>query len=166
MYVCVCWIYLQTLKWSHFITQRQLPQRSNQIGPKFVGLCCVVVGRHVDLHDASGVSVVLHQHPVHVASWIGAVVVLPDFQWEVIGLSVMQISNGKVTVLPRVLDHRQQRLRTSVHEWVKSILSFCWVTLSHHIVVQAPLNVPLQQHHPMARRGSTKSAEEKFLLWV
>lgn len=122
--------------------------------------------RCIDLFNALCVVVVLHQYSVFVTFGVSAVVVLPDFIRQVLSMRRVEVSNGKVPVLPFVLYHWEQTTWPAVQKLMKSILSLCGIAQSHHVVVHAFLNVPHQQFEAVTRWWSTETTVLQLLLWI
>lgn len=143
-----------------------LSKRGKKIGANYVRLFGLIMCRCVDVFDVFVVSVVFHQNSVLVAFRVTAVVVLLDFIGQVIGIRSVEVSNGVVAVLPFVLYHWKQTPGPSVLKRMKSVLSSSGITQSHHVVIQAVLNVPHQQLEAMARRWLTEPAVLQLFVRV
>lgn len=151
---------------SHFYADEGclLPKRSKKIGANYVRLFCFIMCRCVDLIHAFVVVVVSHQNSVHVTFRVSAVVVLSDFIRQVLCMRSVEVSDGVVPVLLFVLDHWKQIPGPSVQELMKPVFSYSGITQSHHVVVQAVLNVPHQQLETVARRWLTEPAVLQLLV--
>lgn len=101
------------------------------------------------------VPVVSHQDSVHVTSGVVRVVKLSDFRWQVTCVKAVEVADGVVGVLGLIRDHWEKIF--SILEPMKSILSFGGITQRQLVVVQAALDVPMQQAETVARRRATKA---------
>lgn len=91
-------------------------------------------------------------------------VVLSDFIWQSHCKTIIELSNGVVTVLLLVLYHWKQRPLPPVLKHMKSILPSSGITPSLHVVVKAVLNVPHQQLETMAMQRLTEPAVLQLLF--
>lgn len=128
----------------------------------YVRLICGIVGRRINLRNAEDISVVSHQNSVHVTLGVRVVVVPPDFIRQAICMAHVEVSNGVIAAFLSVCDDWEQTF--FVVKLMKAILPPRRITPSHHVVVQAVLDVPHQQLQTMARRRLAEAAVLQLLL--
>jgi len=97
----------------------------------------------VDLINAFRVQVVFHQNSVLVALRVVGVVVHRDDIRQIIRIGKVEVPDAVVPALSFILNYREQT--RPVLELMESVFSPRGIALRHHVVVHAPLNVPLQQ---------------------
>lgn len=140
-----------------------LPSNSlKKVLANYVCLFFAIVGRRIYLVHAVVVTVVPHQNSVHVTLLVPGVVVPPDFIGQVLRAGRVEVSNGIIAVLLFVCDDWEQLL--FVEELMKAVLPPRGITQSHHVVVEAALDVPHQQLQTVARRRLTEAAVLQLLL--
>ncbi|TNN28413.1 hypothetical protein EYF80_061440 [Liparis tanakae] len=108
--------------------------------------------------------IMILKNSVHVALGVAAVVVPPDVIRQILRIGSVEVPDGVVPALASILNYREQTL--PVLELVESVFSPRGIALSLHVVIHAPLNVPLEQREAVARPRSTEPAILQLLVRV